>query len=121
MPVNSSSSSPLLSLWDSGADDGRWLYIQLDDLSKELTEFHALDTPAVNFAATSRSMTEMSTPVQHHPMRPSHLHRISSEASVHGREESFDSPASLQMPLPSVTRPSGTGAAPSAQPDAEVL
>jgi hypothetical protein len=116
----SSSLSPLLSLWDSGADDEWCRHIQLDDLSKELTEFHALDTPAVNFAATSRSMTEMSTPVQRNPMRPSHLHRISSEASVHGREESFDSPASLQVPLPSVAGPSGAGAAPSAQPDAEV-
>ncbi|KAI0257216.1 hypothetical protein BJV78DRAFT_1277781 [Lactifluus subvellereus] len=91
---------------------------KLDDLSKELAEFHALDTPPVNLAAASHPTTGTSTPVPPTLCHP-HLRRISSEASIRGREDLFDSPASLQGPLPTFGGPSGTGAA-LAQPDAEV-
>jgi hypothetical protein len=96
--------------------------LQLGELSKELAEFHALDSPAVNFATTSRSTTGTSTPVLHHAPRRDHLlHRISSEASIVGRERIFDSPETFQGPLAAVAGPSGAGAVQLAQPDAEVL
>jgi hypothetical protein len=95
--------------------------LQLDELSKELAEFHALDSPVVNFAATSRSTTGMSTPAPRLTLLHDHLlHRISSEASIVGRERIFDSPEALQGPLPTIAGPSGSGAVQLVQPDAEV-
>lgn len=80
---------------------------KLDELSQALAAFHALDTPGVNFTAASRSTT-MSTAAplaRHSTLRHPDLHRISSDASVRGREEIFDSPASFQAPLPHVQEP----------------
>lgn len=37
---------------------------------------------------------------RHSTLRHSNLRRISSDTSVRGREEIFDSPASFQAPLP---------------------
>ena len=80
---------------------------QLDELSQALAAFHALDTPGVNFTAASRSTTT-STPAplaRHSTLRHPVLRRISSDTSDRGREEIFDSPASLQVPLPNVQEP----------------
>jgi len=85
----------------------------LDELSQALAAFHVLDTPMFNSAAAPAS-TVSSTPV---PRRPD-LHRISLGASSHGREEIFDSPGSVQGPLPVLEEPENrVGPAP---PDAPV-
>ena len=80
---------------------------QLDDLSQALAAFHALDTPGVNFTAASRSTTMSTTAplARHSTLRQPTLRRISSDASVRGREEIFDSPATFQAPLPHVQEP----------------
>ena len=96
-----------------------WCTPQLDELSKELAEFHGLDTPPVNLATASYPATGTSTPVRRPTLRHDYLRRISSEASIRGHEDTFDSPASLQGPLSTFGGPSGTGVA-LAQPDVEV-
>jgi hypothetical protein len=80
---------------------------QLDELSQALAAFHALDTPGVNFTAASRSttMTTAGPLARHSALRHPDFRRISSDTSVHGREEIFDSPASVQAPLPHVLEP----------------
>ena len=93
---------------------------QLDELSQALAAFHALDTPGVNFTAASRTTT-MSTAVplaRHSTLRHPDLRRISSDTSIRGREEIFDSPASLQAPLPNVQEPESD--ADHADPDTQI-
>ncbi|KAH8997371.1 hypothetical protein EDB92DRAFT_2112105 [Lactarius akahatsu] len=76
---------------------------QLDELSQALAAFHALDAPGVNFTA-SRTTTMSTAAALARPsvLRHPDLRRISSDTSVRGHEEIFDSPASLQAPLPNV-------------------
>jgi len=62
-----------------------------------------LDTPMFNSAAAAAvaASTVSSTPVPRHP----DLHRVSLEASPRGREEVYDSPASIREPLPIFEEP----------------
>jgi len=93
--------------FDGRGEEMEQIMTKLDQLSQALAAFHALDTPGVNFTAASRSTT-MSTaaPLRHHStLRHPDLRRISSDISVRGREEIFDSPASLQAPLLNVQEP----------------
>jgi hypothetical protein len=55
----------------------------------------------INSAAAVAASTQSSTPVPRHP----DLRRISLEASPRGREEVFDSPASIREPLPIFEEP----------------
>ncbi|KAN0133188.1 hypothetical protein V8E53_008912 [Lactarius tabidus] len=93
--------------FDGRREEIEQIMTKLDELSQALAAFHALDTPGVNFTAASRSTT-MSTAAplaRHSTLRHPNLHRISSDASVRGPEEVFDSPASFQAPLPHVQEP----------------
>ena len=74
--------------------------LQLDELSQALAAFHMLDTSMFNTAAAASTVSS-STPVPRHPDLP----RISLEASPRGREETFDSPASIREPLPIFEEP----------------
>jgi hypothetical protein len=74
---------------------------QLDEVSQALAAFHMLDTPMFNSAAAVAASTVSSTPVPRHP----DLRRISLDASPRGREETFDSPASIREPLPILEEP----------------
>ncbi|KAH9065817.1 hypothetical protein EDB87DRAFT_1679521 [Lactarius vividus] len=79
---------------------------QLDELSQALAAFHALDAPGVNFTASRTTTMLTAAPlVRPSVLRHPDLRRISSDASVRGQEEIFDSPASLQAPLPNVQEP----------------
>ncbi|KAF8260745.1 hypothetical protein EI94DRAFT_878223 [Lactarius quietus] len=93
--------------FDGRREEIEQIMTKLDELSLALAAFHALDTPGVNFTAASRSTT-MSTGApraRHSTLRHPDLRRISSDTSVHGREEIFDSPASFQVQLPHVQEP----------------
>ncbi|KAI9512506.1 hypothetical protein F5148DRAFT_1162233 [Russula earlei] len=69
---------------------------KLDELSQALASFHTLDAPMFNSgAAVSRSSMVSTTPPRHPTLR-----RIFSDGPPSGREEFFDSPASIQGPLP---------------------
>ncbi|KAI0304557.1 hypothetical protein BC826DRAFT_569 [Russula brevipes] len=84
---------------------------KLDELSQALGAFHALDTPMFNAAAAaSPSTTASTTPAPRRPsFRHSDLHRVSVEGSTtRGREGIFDSPASIQEPLPHFEEPEGS-------------
>jgi len=85
--------------------------LQLDELSQALAAFHMLDTSMFNTAAAASTVSS-STPVPRHPDLP----RISLEASPRGREETFDSPASIREPLPIFEEPESR--VDLAQPDA---
>jgi len=64
-----------------------------------------LDTPMFNSnAAIAAASTVSSTPVPRHL----DLHRVSLETSSRGREEIYDSPASIREPLPIFEEPEGT-------------
>jgi hypothetical protein len=83
---------------------------QLDELSQALGAFHALDTPMFNAAAAaSPSTTASTTPAPRRPnLHHSDLRRVSVEGSTpRGREGIFDSPASIQEPLPLFEEPEG--------------
>lgn len=75
---------------------------QLGELSQALAAFHAHDTPMFHStAATPRSPTVSTTPMPRNPtLRHPDLHHIYLEVPSRGREEAFDSPASIQEPLP---------------------
>ncbi|KAI9460511.1 hypothetical protein BJY52DRAFT_257721 [Lactarius psammicola] len=93
--------------FDGRREEIEQIMTKLDELSQALAAFHALDSPGVNFTAASRTTT-MSTAAplaRHSTLRHPDLRRISSDTSIRGREEIFDSPASLQAPLPNVQEP----------------
>ena len=77
----------------------------MDELSQALAAFHMLDTPMFNAtaaaAAAAAGSTVSSTPVPRHP----DLHRVSLGPSPRGREEIYDSPASVREPLPIFEEP----------------
>lgn len=67
-----------------------------------------LDTPMFNStaaAAAAADSTVSSTPVPRHP----DLHRVSLGPSPRGREEIYDSPASVREPLPIFEEPESIG------------
>jgi len=79
---------------------------KLDELSQALASFHAIDPPMFSSAgAASRSTLMAPTPPRHPNLRPSALRPISLGSSARGREEIFDSPASIQELLPIVGDP----------------
>ncbi|KAH9081726.1 hypothetical protein EDB83DRAFT_2512576 [Lactarius deliciosus] len=89
--------------FDGRREEIEQIMSKLDELSQALAAFHALDAPGVNFTA-SRTTTMATAAALARPsvLRHPDLRRISSDASVRGHEEIFDSPASLQAPLPNV-------------------
>ncbi|KAH9178791.1 hypothetical protein EDB89DRAFT_2063714 [Lactarius sanguifluus] len=89
--------------FDGRREEIEQIMTKLDELSQALAAFHALDAPGVNFTA-SRTTTMSTAAALARPsvLRHPDLRRISSDTSVRGHEEIFDSPASLQAPLPDV-------------------
>ncbi|KAH9044560.1 hypothetical protein EDB85DRAFT_1910085 [Lactarius pseudohatsudake] len=89
--------------FDGRREEIEQIMSKLDELSQALAAFHALDAPGVNFTA-SRTTTMLTAAALARPslLRHPDLRRISSDTSVRGQEEIFDSPASLQAPLPNV-------------------
>ncbi|KAH9968634.1 hypothetical protein BC827DRAFT_1151863 [Russula dissimulans] len=92
--------------FDERKEDIGQVMAKLDELSQALASFHAIDAPMFSSAgAPSRSIAMTPTPPRQPNPRHLNLHRISLGSSARGREDIFDSPASIQEPLPIVGDP----------------